>query len=208
MTRGVDIGATQTTMQTMGSLAKGRAEARARATGINSEDSQKQRAEGGRQKYRRVSALVSLLPSSFLLLTLRSAALLLWFISSHRLLSATDPLDTLFSRRSGVTATLNNVVFGNGRFVAVGADGAIVTSPDGILWTPRNSGVTTSLAAVAYGDGLWVAVGFGGVIVRSTDGDNWTPEISGTVAPLLGVAYGNGVFVAAGGEAVLMCADG
>ena len=36
--------------------------------------------------------------------------------------------------------SLNGVAYGNGLFVAVGEDGAILTSPDGVGWTLRNSG--------------------------------------------------------------------
>ncbi len=49
---------------------------------------------------------------------------------------------TPVSQMSGTTAELNNVAFGgsgNGLFVAVGAAGAIVTSPDGAHWTVQAS---------------------------------------------------------------------
>jgi photosystem II stability/assembly factor-like uncharacterized protein len=73
-----------------------------------------------------------------------------------------------------------------GMFAAVGAGGAIFTSPDGISWTNQTApaGFTTDLYAVtgyaAYQNnptnpGLrWVAVGDGGASVYSTDGITWT----------------------------------
>jgi hypothetical protein len=50
------------------------------------------------------------------------------------------------------------VTYGNGLFVAVGEDGAILTSPDGVSWTRRTSGGNL-LYGVTYGNGTFVAVG-------------------------------------------------
>jgi hypothetical protein len=52
------------------------------------------------------------------------------------------------------------VTYGNGLFVAVGEDGTILTSPDGVTWTQRTSGTSNWLNGVAYGNGLFVAVGW------------------------------------------------
>jgi hypothetical protein len=71
------------------------------------------------------------------------------------------------------------VTYGNGLFVAVGDGGAILTSPDGVTWTPRTSGTSNTLFGVTYGNGLFVAVGDGGAILTSPDGVNWTPRTSG-----------------------------
>jgi hypothetical protein len=43
-------------------------------------------------------------------------------------------------RASGTSNWLNGVTYGNGLFVAVGEDGTILTSPDGVTWTQRTSG--------------------------------------------------------------------
>jgi hypothetical protein len=59
-------------------------------------------------------------------------------------------------------------------FVAVGTNGTVVTSPDGVTWTPQNPIRTTSLNAVAYGH-QFVAVGNGGNIFTSMDGLTWLP---------------------------------
>jgi hypothetical protein len=47
----------------------------------------------------------------------------------------------------------------SGHAVAVGAAGTIVTSSDGVTWSPASSGLTDDIDAVAYGAGLFVAVG-------------------------------------------------
>ncbi|MEI7537502.1 MAG: hypothetical protein WCJ76_09835, partial [Comamonadaceae bacterium] len=78
--------------------------------------------------------------------------------------------------------------------VAVGANGTIISSVDGVTWTPAtNSGTTRDLYAVtyaAYGSGLWLAVGAGGAMVQSTDGLTWTSVASNTLADLRSIAYG------------------
>jgi len=117
---------------------------------------------------------------------------------------------------AGTTWTLRNlgnplyaVAYGNGLFVAVGDDGAILTSRDGVNWTARTSGTSNWLSGVAHGNGLFVAVGDRGTILTSRDGVNWTARTSGTSNWLSGVAHGNGLFVAVGkGGAILTSRDG
>ena len=93
-----------------------------------------------------------------------------------------------------------DVTYGNGKFVAVGDDGNIVTSPDGRDWTGVPSKPTTNhLLAVTYGNGIFVAVGDNGTIVTSSDGvTNWTIRNSGIPVRFWGVAHGNGKFLAVG----------
>ena len=83
---------------------------------------------------------------------------------------------------SGTTAELNNVTFGNSQFVAVGASGTILTSPDGVTWIGRKSGTSFNLYGATYGtvgNGLFVVVGDGGIVLNSPDGITWTgPDFS------------------------------
>jgi uncharacterized membrane protein len=86
---------------------------------------------------------------------------------------------------AGTTWTVRNlgdslfgVTYGNGLFVAVGGRGTILTSPDGVTWTPRASGTDKFLFGVAHGNGLFVAVGWDGTILTSPDGVSWTPRAS------------------------------
>jgi hypothetical protein len=58
------------------------------------------------------------------------------------------------------------VAYGNGLFVAVGGNGTILTSRDGVNWTEQTSRSNT-LNSVTYGKGLFVAVGDGGTILTS-----------------------------------------
>lgn len=66
-----------------------------------------------------------------------------------------------------------STAFGNGRYVSVGDNGAIVTSTDGENWVATNSGTTNGLNAVAFANGKFVAAG-SNVILNSTDGKTWT----------------------------------
>jgi hypothetical protein len=51
----------------------------------------------------------------------------------------------------------------------------VLTSPDGVTWTPQGSGTTARLNAVTWTGGRFVAVGDSGTILTSPDGFFWTP---------------------------------
>lgn len=104
---------------------------------------------------------------------------------------------------------LLDVAYLDGSFVAVGAFGTILTSPDAVAWTQRSAGSTAILTGVTSNGVRLVAVGVhgaptlglgtGGDIVTSDDqGTTWTPRFSDPTRNLLGVAWGNGRFVAVG----------
>jgi hypothetical protein len=124
-----------------------------------------------------------------------------------------DPLLSWVRRGEGVTTSaLNGVVFGGGKFVAVGGY-VSVSSPDGVTWT-RGSGMTNNYSyAVAYGNSRYVAVGyvyrsstqsFFSGIAASADGAVWTDYSPGNSIPdLRGVAFGAGRFVAVGKSGIM-----
>ena len=58
---------------------------------------------------------------------------------------------------SGTNEHIRGVVFADGKFVAVGDNGLILTSPDGQSWKRRDSTIDKMLSAVAFGDGMFVA---------------------------------------------------
>ena len=107
---------------------------------------------------------------------------------------------------SGTSQGLHDVVWGGGRFVAVGSNGAIVTSPDGITWTAadRVAPRFVALLNVAWGGGRFVAVGNEGsfenegTVLYSIDGISWTATDSSTSEVFSGVAWGGGRFVVVG----------
>ena len=98
---------------------------------------------------------------------------------------------------SAASLALNGITSSIGEFVAVGAAGTIVTSPDGVTWTPQAKIGTNNLTAVTFGT-QFVAVGSGGVIFSSLDGVTWTPVTSGTGSNLTAVISGNNGYVTVG----------
>lgn len=103
-------------------------------------------------------------------------------------------------RTSGTTENLFGVASSGSLFVAVGAGGTIISSPDGVTWTARISHTTKTLAAVAWCTATtaqFVAVGNGGVIETSPDGVTWTLRSSGTTEFLNGVGC-SGSLIAVG----------
>jgi hypothetical protein len=151
---------------------------------------------------------------------------------------ATSPDGVMWTSRSIPATALatgaqsldfRSLTYGGGQFVAVGAsyfkstststghnEAAILTSPDGIIWTNRalpadwtGSNTTNSyLGDVTYGGGQFVAVGYNfgaGNILRasvltSPDGSAWTSRSlpSDYYSLLNSVAYNGGLFVAVG----------
>ena len=99
---------------------------------------------------------------------------------------------------------LTAVAYGNGTFTAVGHDGRIQTSPEGISWTICNSGIETDLGGIVFGNNLFLAVGSGGTVLSSPDGVNWSKRNSGTTNQLSDVAFGNGTFVAVGDSGTII----
>ena len=66
-----------------------------------------------------------------------------------------------------------SVAFGGGKFVAVGTDGRIAYSVDGLNWTEATSGSSQRLDRVRYNAGMFVVVGNAGTLLTSVDGIAW-----------------------------------
>ena|SRR5437867_12694095 len=88
------------------------------------------------------------------------------------------PLDNWITRNSGASANLWGIAFGNNSFVAVGDQGTVLASQDGVnWWNSRVSGVAQTLRGVTYGGNQFVACGDGGTLLTSTNGLVWTIRI-------------------------------
>jgi hypothetical protein len=72
-----------------------------------------------------------------------------------------------WTSRTSQRNPLNGVTYGNGLFVAVGRNGIILTSPDGVSWTRQTPPTSNWLYGVTYGNGTFVAVGQSGAILTS-----------------------------------------
>lgn len=93
------------------------------------------------------------------------------------------------------------MTYGKDIFVAVGSEGVVLTSSDGIDCTERSS-PAYGLNGITFGNNLFAAVGNMGTIITSSNGINWTKRNSGISIPqshyftLKGVVYGSNIFVA------------
>lgn len=112
---------------------------------------------------------------------------------------------------------LHSVTWSGNQFVAVGDNGVILSSVDGIVWTLRASDANIELYGAAWGNGQFLAVGYenqspnavgvSNVILSSSDGVTWTPHQASDL--LYGVTWGNGQFIAVGMRgAILTSLDG
>jgi hypothetical protein len=109
--------------------------------------------------------------------------------------------------------TLFSVTYGPRGFVAVGVDGAIVHSADGLAWTTVVAGGAQTLRAVssgsfapanALGAPQYVAVGATGAMLISSDGDHWRQLPSVTGLTLRGVAIVGYTGIAVGGGGIVL----
>ena len=98
-------------------------------------------------------------------------------------------------------------------FVATGAESTLLTSTDGMAWTPQTDitwlsmtapATLPDLKAVNYG-GLYVTVGSGGILLSSSNAVNWTQQASNITSDLFAVANnGNSVYVATGANGTII----
>ena len=101
------------------------------------------------------------------------------------------------------TSTILSVAFGNGLWLAGGADRTLRTSTDAVNWNTQTTSFTGTggITALAYGTNTWVAGLNSGGQLRTNGGDGvtWTTQVSnfGT-SGIQGVAYGDGIYVAVG----------
>lgn len=90
------------------------------------------------------------------------------------------------------------VAYGNGTFVAVSLNGTnrVMTSPDGIAWTPRTAAIAVQWISVNFENNLFIAFSTTGEVMTSPDGITWTSRAASELNQWRDVAYGNGLFVA------------
>lgn len=102
-------------------------------------------------------------------------------------------------------------VFGNGRWVALGADGRLSCSTDGIKWNAACLPAESFLRGVAFGNGQFVAVGGsyswgGSVILTSVNGRSWSLHTCPSRQVLHGVTYSGDEFIAVGAGGTILTA--
>jgi len=79
-------------------------------------------------------------------------------------------------------------------YVVTGYDGAIFSSPDGIVWTSRRANFDERIDAIAYGNGTFVAVG-SAAILTSPDGLAWSQAAPFSNGADIAYAPGNGFVI-------------
>ena len=101
--------------------------------------------------------------------------------------------------KTGITKQLNDVVYGDKQFIAVGVQGIILTSLDGINWSEQNSGVDKELLIITYGNELFVAIGRSGIVIKSFNGIDWSSSYGIYSGVLYNrIIYNNELFVLVG----------
>lgn len=105
--------------------------------------------------------------------------------------------------------SLSSIVYGtNKAFVAVGNEGTILISNDGIKWNENKSGIDDNLIDIAFNNNIYVAVGANGTILTSSDTVNWTKQNSGITNNISTVIWDGIKFVAAANNLGLISYDG
>jgi photosystem II stability/assembly factor-like uncharacterized protein len=104
---------------------------------------------------------------------------------------------------------LNSVCYGNNRFVAVGQQGDIYSSTDGITWQKEEDNhINKNLNEITYNStgGKFIAVGDNGTIITSTSGQNnsWTVRQSNTNKNLNGICWGTDRYLAVGQNGTIL----
>jgi len=108
---------------------------------------------------------------------------------------------------SPTTQNLYDVTFAGGLFVAVGANGTIIVSEDGVNWLVQTSGVAYDLYSVTFNTVVhrYVVVGEHGTILTSPLGYSWTSQNSGTTYNLYGVAlWSTTTYIAVGSHGKIL----
>ncbi len=123
--------------------------------------------------------------------------------SGSILVATSASLPQVYTSTDGVTWTVRNgvapqalldILWGGGRFVAVGYGGTIITSVDGISWTTRSSPTMEDLVAIGWSGSQYVAGGLKGAILTSPDGVTWTQRVSPTTNEINAIAWSGSNF--------------
>lgn len=125
--------------------------------------------------------------------------------NDNKVIRSTDQGFNWISIDLGAAGAMYAIIYANSEFVAVGNNGHIITSTDGLTWNTHESGTNQHLKDITYSSYTgFVAVGANGAIVTSADSQTWVPRTSGTTQRFNGVTYGSGKLVAVGDGGLIM----
>jgi len=123
---------------------------------------------------------------------------------NHRLAYSSDGVNwTAMKSPFGKGSGVDNIVYGNDKFLAVGYRDTAYSS-DGINWTAGANyiyvpfmGGNSNVNVLAYGDGKFVT-GTGSKMAYSSDGINWITIADSATRGIKDIIYGNGKFIVVG----------
>jgi hypothetical protein len=93
----------------------------------------------------------------------------------HEILHFTADLTTWNKIAFSPEQQINAIAYGKSKFVAVGNNGYIIYSMDGVLWTKVSDSKfgTTNIQNIIYANNKFIAVGSSGKMAYSEDGVSW-----------------------------------
>lgn len=103
--------------------------------------------------------------------------------------------------------SVNDIIYANSQYVAVGADGAVFTSSNADTWTRKSTNTDNSILSVCYGNEKYVAIMNSTSIMYSTNLSTWN-YASGISSYIYSICYGNGKFVASTDSGMYTSSDG
>ena len=80
---------------------------------------------------------------------------------------------SMFSRFSRTFDDLNSIAYGMDAFIAVGNGGALISSNEGLIWSPLNSNTPKNIRDIVFDGNRFVFVGDDGLIGISSDKNFW-----------------------------------
>jgi hypothetical protein len=98
------------------------------------------------------------------------------------------------------------LAWNGGQWMAVGASGAQLTSPDGLTWKLGNTGSGVTQRGLSWNGTTFIAVGQFGTILTSTDGTMWADRssVAASANDLFGIAGDGSQSLAVGAKGTLL----
>lgn len=119
-----------------------------------------------------------------------------------------DVEEAWVDRTSGVSNDLLAIAFNGVTFVAVGINGACVSSDDGEVWTVRTlNNPAERFNDIATGANVFMTVGTNGVIEQSQEGIGWIVIASGTNEDLWGIDIAGGHYTIVGDNNTILTGE-
>ncbi len=103
---------------------------------------------------------------------------------------------------------LYDVLWTGSQFFAVGAEGLMMTSKDGVKWSKAAATpIKESLSRIIQANGIYYVTGSNGLIMTSKDLKTWTKHKTNTTASIYSIAWSGKKFVAVGEWGVTLVSD-